>query len=88
MQTTNKFTINTTAGSVQLAEGVPSAEGLLLLHLPFITHGELLASSGSAPGENLPAVLAGHTLAKPVRVLSLPLVRLKRALHCWELLNL
>jgi hypothetical protein len=86
--TPNKLTICTTAGSVQLAEHVPSAEGLLLPHLPFVAHGKLLPPTRSAAGQNFPAVLARHALTKSVRVLSLPVVRLKRALHCLLLLDL
>ncbi len=87
-QTTNELTICTTAGSVQPAEDVPSAEGLLLPHLPFVTHGKLLPPTGPAAGQHLAAILAPHALPKSVRVLSLPLMRLKRALHCLSLLDL
>ncbi len=46
-----------------------------------LRHGEALPALGAAPSQDFPAGLRAHSLAKPVRPLAPPVVRLIRALH-------
>jgi hypothetical protein len=73
-----------TRGKDTTKRGMPAQSVSPPFHLFFVTDRELPATFCPTARKNFPSIFRRHALAKAVRVLPLPLVRLKRPLHTFQ----